>query len=93
MRAAFLELQARGVALTKEDLAKILNVTPDYVRRHSKPPNGFIPRIPHLRQLRFDPQKMIEVFCDGPLPEGKCSLTKEKRNFVGNQSKGFHKCL
>jgi hypothetical protein len=57
--------------MTKEDLAEILKVCPESVRRMAAA--GKIPRIAHLRLLRFDPNKMIDVFC-GAEPEGR-SLT------------------
>ena len=97
LKEQLLEFVKRGTAMTCEELAGVLKISPDSVRRNSKPPEGFIPRIPHLRAVRFDPVKMIEVFCeslpDGPLPAGNGSLTTEKRSFSGNHKGGFRKCL
>ena len=93
MKAAFLVFEKRGVAMTAQDLAVILNVKPDYVRRNSKPPHGFIPRIPYLRQLRFDPMQMIAVFCQPPKVEGPRSLTIERHKAGAKPSEGVRKCL
>ena len=82
-----------GSAMTKEELATILKVSPDYVRRNSQPPDGFIPRIPYLRQLRFDPEQMLRVFCEPKSTERPSSLTTEERN-IQRKSKGrFSRCL
>lgn len=97
MKQKLLEYVKRGTAMTSQELAECMNFTPDQVRRGSKPPNGKIPRIPHIRMVRFDPAVMLEVFCgslaDGPLPDQNGSMTTEKRSFSGNQKGGFRKCL
>jgi hypothetical protein len=93
MKAAFLEFVRMGRSMTAEEVAAIIRVKPDYVRRHSKPSQGFIPRIPHLRQLRFDPSRMVEVFCEGPKPERARSLTIEGHKTGAKPNGGYRKCL
>lgn len=86
MRDEFIKFQLIGTAMTKEDLARILNVKPAWVQRHAKA--GLIPRIPHMRLLRFDPSKMMEVFCDGR------SLTIKEPSSASSHRKGvLRACL
>lgn len=93
MKEAFLAFAQRGQAMTKEDLALILRVKPEFVRRNSMPPHGYIPRIPHLRQLRFDPLQMIDVFCQHPKVERPSSLTIERHKTGAKPIGGYRKCL
>lgn len=97
MKQKLLEYVKRGTAMTTDELAECMNFKPDHVRRVSKPPYGKIPRIPHIRAVRFDPSVMLEVFygtlSDGPPPDSDGSLTTEKRSFSGNLKGGFRKCL
>lgn len=82
--------------MTCAELAALLRVRPETVRRMSQPPHGRVPRIPHLRQVRFDPARMIDVFCNdlgGNPPPPERSLTTEKRSSRGNPNGGFRKCL
>lgn len=87
MRELFLEFSKKG-AMTKEDLAQILKISPESVRRLAS--TGKIPRIKHTRLLRFDPEKMIEVFC---APETGRSLKTERQKADRNPKKGFLECL
>ena len=91
MKALFLKFSERG-AMTLTELASVLRMKVDFVRRKAQ--RGEIPRIPGTgRQYRFDPLKMIEVFCEPPKQDR--SLTSEKRESGGNQHSrgGFRKCL
>ncbi len=89
MKEILLEYAKAG-AMTKEDLAKVLKVSPDVVRRMAK--TGKIPRIPGIRFIRFDPMRLIEVLCETPSAKKPGSVTIERRNPSGNQpSGGFRK--
>lgn len=91
MKEIFLEYAKRG-AMTKEELAKVLKVTPEAVRRMAK--SGKVPRIPHLRLVRFDPLEMIRVFCEPQGPNKKArSLTIERHKTGAKPNGGFRKCL
>lgn len=87
MKEIFLEYAKTG-AMTKEQVAKVLKVSPDSVRRMAK--SGKIPRIPHVRFLRFDPLKMIDVFCQVQ-DETKRSLTIKRHKALAKGE--FRKCL
>lgn len=88
MREIFLQYAKKG-AMTKEEVAAVLNVKPDAIRRMAK--SGKIPRIPGFWQLRFDPMAMIEVFCEPQVT--KRSLTIERHKTSAKPQKGFRKCL
>lgn len=91
MKAIFLEYAKKG-AMTKEELALVLNINTETVRRMAK--SGKIPRIPRLRFVRFDPMVMIDVFCGAQESTPARSLTIE-RHKTGAKTKngGFRKCL
>ncbi len=100
MKDVFLQYAQKG-AMTLEELAQVLQVKPEYVRRNSMP-GGFIPRIPGLRQVRFDPMKMIEVFCEAPaarqpaeaqLRPSSLKTEETQRHKTEAKSKGVRKCL
>lgn len=90
MKEIFLEYAKHG-AMTKEQLAHVLKVKPDMVRRMAK--GGKIPRLPGMWQLRFDPVAMIEVFCKVSSESQKRSLTIERRKIGAKPKKEFRKCL
>lgn len=89
MREIF-QQYAKSGAMTKEQLAEVLKISPDQVRRMAKA--GKIPRVPGVRQVRFDPNEMIRVFCEPPKPKAR-SLTIEKHRTAAKPSGGFRKCL
>lgn len=95
MKEAFMKFVNAGVTMTCDELAKIVGYSPDFVRRHSQPPHGFIPRIPPGKPIRFDPTRMIEVFCTPQIepPAPSRSLKTERRKISENQKGGFRKCL
>lgn len=87
VKEIFLEYAKKG-AMTKEDLAEVLKISPDAVRRMAK--SGKIPRIPGLRFHRFDPLKMIDVFCAAKaLEPGSLTIKRHKTCAKGE----FRKCL
>jgi hypothetical protein len=90
MKEIFLAYAKNG-AMTKEELASVLKVKPDMVRRMAK--SGKIPRLPGMYQLRFDPLAMIHVFCAIGPKEPSRSLTIERRKTQAKQNKEFRKCL
>lgn len=90
MKDLFLEYAKRG-AMTKEDVAEVLKISPEVVRRMAK--EGRLPRIPHLRFVRFDPLELIRVLCE---PQGQTkarSLTIERHKTGAKPNGGFRKCL
>lgn len=89
MREIF-QQYAKSGAMTKEQLAGVLKITPEAVRRMAK--EGKIPRIPHMRLVRFDPLKMIEVFCEPQKPKAR-SLTIERHKTAAKTNGGYRKCL
>jgi hypothetical protein len=89
MREIFQQYARTGV-MTKEELASILKISPDEVRRMAKA--GKIPRIPNLRRVRFDPLEMIRVFCEPQKPKAR-SLTIERHKTTATTSGGYRKCL
>ena len=86
MREIFLEYAKSG-AMTKEDLAKVLKISPDLVRRMAA--SGKIPKIKHIRFLRFDPLAVADALFPSIQPR---SLTIEKHNSLAKK-KGYSKCL
>lgn len=78
-------------AMTKEQLAEALNVTErtisDMVRA------GKIPTIARLRQHRFDPNVMIDVFCSPPKASKKPRSLTIERHKTGAKPGGYAKCL
>jgi hypothetical protein len=92
VKEAFLEFASKKVTMTTEDLAAILRVSPEYLRKNSKPPHGFIPRVPLIRAVRFCPLKMIEVFCQEKA-ERPSSLKIERRKTGEKPKGGYRKCL
>lgn len=89
MKEIFLEYAKTG-AMTKEQLANVLKVKVSWIG--NKVREGIIPIIPGIRVHRFDPMRMIEVFC-GDSKQVR-SLTTERRESGGNpKSGGFQKCL
>ena len=92
MREIFLEYAKKG-AMTTEELAAVLRIKPQRVQDMARA--GKIPRLPHMRLLRFDPMRMIEVFCEPPKaerPEGR-SLTIERHKTGAKPNGGYRKCL
>jgi lipoate-protein ligase A len=81
---------AKAGSMTKEELAKVLKISPEAVRRKAKA--GQIPRIPNLREVRFDPSEMIRVFCEPQKPKAR-SLTIEKPKTAAKTNGGYRKCL
>jgi hypothetical protein len=91
VREIFLQYAKHG-AMTKEELASVLKIKPEAVRRLAKA--GKIPRIEGLRFVRFDPMAMIEAFCKEPDPKDKArSLTIERHKTSAKSNGGFRKCL
>lgn len=91
MKEIFLEYAKHG-AMTKEELASVLKIKPEAVRRLAKA--GKIPKIPGLRFVRFDPLTMISVFCGPPKPDSTArSLTIERHKTGAKTNGGFRKCL
>ncbi len=88
MREIFLSFKG---AMTKEDLAEVLKVKPDHVRRMAKA--GVIPKLPGLRLLRFDPLAMIEVFCRPKAEKATRSLTIERHKTGAKSNGGLRQCL
>lgn len=92
MREIFLEYAKRG-AMTTEELAKVLRRSKDWVRRNSQGPACLIPRLPGY-PIRFDPMRMIEVFCEPPKKvERPRSLTIERHKTGAKPIGGYRKCL
>lgn len=89
MREIFLDYAKRG-AMTKDDLAKVLKIKPETVRRMAAA--GKIPRIPHTRLLRFDPMQMIDIFCASKA-EGLSSLTIKRHKTLEKTDGGYLECL
>jgi hypothetical protein len=89
MREIFQKYALTGV-MTKEELAKVLNLNPEAVRRMAKA--GKIPRVPHIRAVRFDPVEMIALFCEPQKPKAR-SLTTERHKTRGKSNGGFLECL
>jgi len=89
MREIFLTYAKRGT-MTKEELAKVLNVSAGTVRRMAA--DGRIERVPGLRFLRFDPLKMIDVFCAAKAESAR-SLTIERHKTGAKPNGGYRKCL
>lgn len=85
MRAAFQRFIDAGQAMTLADVAFVLKMKVDFVRREARAQR--IPRIPGTGRLyRFDPSKLMDLYCDPPKQDR--SLTTEKRKSGGNPSKG-----
>ena len=89
MREIFLEYAKRG-SMTTEELAGVLNLKPETVRRKAK--RGDIPRIPNCRKVLFDPREMILLFCSVP-GEGPRSLTIERHKTGVSTIGGYRQCL
>jgi hypothetical protein len=89
MRQIFLEYLKRG-AMTTEELARVLNRKISWVRNNSGP-GKLIPRLPG-KPLRFDPERMIDLFC-APVQSDQRSLTIEKHKTRVTPKGGYHKCL
>lgn len=92
MREALLQYAKKG-AITKEELAEILRIKPETIRRLAKA--GKIPRVPNIGRVMFDPLKMIEVFCkeEGVVATPPRSLTIERPRQSASQKKGMRTCL
>lgn len=90
MRELFLAYARKG-AMTMDEVAAVIRRKPDWLRRKSAGPNPEYPRLPG-RPIRFDPMKMIEVFCDAQKPEAR-SLTIEGHKTGAKPNGGFRKCL
>ena len=91
MREILLEFAKNG-AMSKEDVAKVLKISPECVRRMAK--DGRLPRIPGLRAVRFDPLELLRVLCDPPKPKPRArSLTTEGHKTVGKTNGGFLECI
>lgn len=88
MKEKFLTYAKDG-AMTKEQLAGVLQISPESVRRMAKA--NKIPRISGLRAVRFDPIAMIAVFCEAP--KQASSLTIERHKTTAKTMKGYRKCL
>lgn len=89
MKEIFLEYAKTG-AMTKEELAGVLKIKPEAVRRMAK--EGKIPRIPGIRFVRFDPMEMIRLFCE-PQGHRQRSLTIERHKAAAKPNGGYRKCL
>lgn len=89
MKEKFLAYAKTG-AMTKEQLAEVLNLKPFAVWRMAK--DGKIPRIPGLHFYRFDPLAMIDLFC-GAQGDKPRSLTIERHKTGAKTSGGYRKCL
>ena len=91
MREAFLSFQG---AMTCRDVAKILCVKPDWVRR--KAHRGEIPRIPHMRFVRFDPKALADYFSEPQLvrknTRGSLTIERHKRRSITTNG-GYLECL
>ena len=90
MVEVFLEYAKRG-AMTVEDLAAVLKWRPQHVRNKSGP-GKMIPRMPGY-PIRFDPMKMIDVFCQPSKAEKPRSLTIERHKTGAKPIGGYRKCL
>lgn len=92
MKEIFLEYAKHG-AMTGPELAKVLRRSEEWVRRNSMGSKCLIPRLPG-RPIRFDPMRMIEVFC-APLKavERPRSLTIERHKTGEKPVGGYRKCL
>lgn len=90
MREIF-EAYAKSGAMTKKQLAETLQISERSVSNMVRA--GKIPVIPHLREHRFDPLKMIETFCKDPEPPAPRSLTIERHKTNGTLKKGYLECL
>jgi hypothetical protein len=88
MRDEFLKFKN---AMTKEDLAAVLNIKPSLVGTMARA--GKIPRIPGIRLLRFDPMAMIDIFCAPKAAPAARSLTTERHKTSEKLKGGFRKCL
>lgn len=91
MRELFAQYANRG-AMTIDELCLILNRSKDWVRRNSKGDDCLIPRLPGL-PIRFDPSRMVEVFCGPPKVEKPRSLTIERHKTGARSEGGYRKCL
>jgi hypothetical protein len=91
MRRA-LERYAEQGAMTIDQLAAVLQRTPDWVRRHSSGERAFLPRLPG-KPIRFDPMRLIEILCDDAKVERPCSLTTERYKTSEKSNGGYRKCL
>ena len=89
MKDLFLEFAKAG-SMTDEDLASVLKVPVRTVQSMSR--RGEIPRIPKIRAHRFDPLKMIDVFCAAPAARPG-SLTIERHKTLAKPNGGYRKCL
>jgi hypothetical protein len=91
MREALLQYAKTG-AMTKEQVAELLNLRPEAVRRMSK--DGRLPRIPGVKPIRFDPAKLMQVLCPDAPAKPRRSLTIEGHKTDAKRPKGgYRKCL
>jgi predicted transcriptional regulator len=90
VRELFLEYAKRG-AMTKEQVAEILKIKPEMVRRYAS--MGVLPRIPGLRLVRFDPMALIDVLCKPKVLEQPRSLTIERHKTGAKSKGGYRSCL
>lgn len=92
MKEIFLEYAKRG-AMTCDELAQVLRRSNDWVRRNSMGHNCLIPRLPG-KPIRFDPIKLIDVFCaQTKVIERPRSLTIERHTTGEKPQGGYRKCL
>lgn len=89
MKEIFLEYAKKG-SMTTEQLASLLNLEAETVRRKAK--RGEIPRIQGIRSVRFDPLKMIDLFC-AVQGESSRSLTIERHKTDVKTVGGYRQCL
>lgn len=93
MKDSLLEYKRLGKAMTCKELAELMRVSTDTVRRLSQPPYGTIPRIPGVGVIRFDPSVLIEVLCSPPKAKEPRSLTIERHKTGARPIGGYRKCL
>lgn len=91
MKDLFLKFAEMG-AMTTEEVAAVLRRKPQWVRDNSRGGNPMIPRLPGY-PIRFDPVRMIEVFCQPQKADRAGSLTIEKHRALAKPKGGFRKCL
>lgn len=72
VKEAFLRFIELGTAMTAEEVAAIVRVTPGTIKEKAR--QGLIPRLSGIKPMRFDPQRLIEVFCAPSSPETARSL-------------------
>lgn len=93
MKELFLEFAKQG-AMTPKDLAGVLKRTYWWVLNHSgeEPTEKLIPRLPG-KPVRFDPMRMIDVFCTPQKVTKPSSLTIGRHKTVAKPEGRWAKCL